>query len=161
MKFSIVLFINLLFSVNFIAYGQFNNDNRKLFAELIILEDENLIETINLLEVNNHCTRKNENWYLDFTKDNYIILSKGRLKNLIPVYNKDNNKIFITIINKVVFFIFSQRLPENSFVNTKFKVDLSEYLDSYTFTFQESSFWIFTETNGKFEILKEHIFECD
>lgn len=61
--------------------------------------------------------------------------------------------------DNIIFILFSDE-EDVQIRKTGFKVDLSEF-KFRDLTFENSTYWILKEDEGKIEILKEYILECD
>ena len=122
----------------------------------VVLENESLKETIDFLNLQNHCITKGQSWYLDYRKGDYVILSRMRKSKLIQT----GAKIYLTMRNDNIIFILFSDEEDVQIRKTGFKVDLSEF-KFRDLTFENSTYWILKEDEGKIEILKEYILECD
>lgn len=153
------LFLILLVFLNFTAYCQ--DDKNSFYAEIVVIEDSNLIKTIDSLIVDNNCINKRADLYLDYRKSDYLILGQGSLKQYIRLFKKEDVKVYMTFLNNNPFFIFSKEEKKLPIRKTDFKVDLSEFLGVYDYSVRDLSYWILKEQKGKMEVIKEVLFSCN
>lgn len=152
-------FLILLISINCTVFCQ--DEENSFYAEIVVIEDSNLIKTIDSLIVDNNCINKRADLYLDYRKNDYIILGQTDIRKYIATFKKDGVKLYMTFLNNNPFFIFSNEEKNLPIRKTDFKVDLSEFLDFYSFAIHDLSSWILIERNGKMEVIKEILFSCN
>lgn len=154
------MFLTFLISINCLAFCQ--NKENSFYAEIVIIEDLNLINTIDSLLLNNNCVIKRADLYLDYRKsDYYLILGQGSIKQYARFFKEDSVKIFMTFLNNNPFFILSKESDNLPIRKTDFKVDLSEFLNVYDYSIRDLSYWILKEQDKKMEVIKEVLIGCN
>lgn len=129
--------------------------NEEFLSELIVFENKKLINLIESLNLNNQCLSEGEVWYLEYY-DNFIILSKTYLQNLIF---KEYNRMYATIIQGKLFFLLINEF-DSTMKKTSFYLDISRYKNlNYTFG-DESIFWYIAEENCEYKIITSKTKEC-
>lgn len=153
MKSFLVLF-SILF-LNTYCHGQNKDLEKKHTSEIVILKDLNLKNLIQkILKKNQSEETKYYSWYLDFNKNESIIISQYNIENLIA--SKEITNIYSTFINDEILFIISKENISSVFSKTKYSIDLSSFIDKSDFTTIDSPFWILQkDKNNNYQIIKE------
>lgn len=148
----ILLFISLF------TYSQ--NKENSFYAEIVIIENIDLIETINSIINENNCINKNADLYLDYRKDKHIILGQSNIKKYIKSFKIDNVKVYMTFIDNNPFFIFSNSNSILQIKKTDYKVDLTEFLDYNNYSINDLSNWILEDKDGEIKVVKKVLRGC-
>lgn len=153
------IFLILLTSINCTAFCQ--DEVNSFYASIVVIEDSNLIKTIDSLIVDNNCINKRADLYLDYRKSNHLILGQGSIKQYIRLFKKKSVKVYFTFLNNNPFFIFSNEEENLPIRKTDFKIDLSEFLDVYDYSIRDLSSWYLMKSNENYKIVYENLFSCE
>lgn len=153
-----IIIILLLFTSGM----SFCQKNKSFFyADIVIIKDLELIQTIESLTTNDQCISSRADLYIDYRNKDYIIFGQNSIKGYIGVYKKQNTLIYLTFINNRLLFILSKKESNLPIQKTDFKVDLSEFLEIYDFSIRDLSSWHLKKVNGSYEIINEKLFGCN
>lgn len=134
-----------------------NKEIKEKYVEIIFLDNKKMIKAINDIDICNECIRDGEYWYLDYSKKDYVMLSRSRLQNKVKLLN-DNVNFFLTIIDKNIIFIYGKNLKQ--FTKTGFKVDISHLVKLPPIFIEESSFWLLKENGDEIEVILKKTYKC-
>ncbi|MBV7440109.1 hypothetical protein KRX57_01610 [Weeksellaceae bacterium TAE3-ERU29] len=134
-----------------------SNDSLSYNVDIVILEDKTLLGFLPTLNLDKYCMRENEYWYLDYTKKDYILLSKSRIQNKIKLLNS-NKDFYLTIIDNNLLFVYGEYLDQ--FTKTGLKVDISHLINLPPIFIEESSFWILRKDKDEINILLKRNYGC-
>jgi hypothetical protein len=150
--------VSMFLFFNNLSYAQVNLKKEKL-SKVVFFKELELKKTLNeIITKKNPCKKEGKYWYVEFMKNDLIMITQGRsIENLLPVTGINN--IYTTFIDDKIVFILSD---ENIFKNTGFSVDLGEFVGKINHSIIDSSFWVIRKTNKKkYQIVKEKIYRCD
>lgn len=139
------------------SYSQ--NTEKKYNSEIVFLKDSNLKKLIEGIMTKKQCCvdMKGLDWYLEYKKDNILIVSQTEMVNLMAIENINN--IYTTVIADRVLFIINKN-KEFFFKSSNYFVDLSSFVGKSNYTVAEYSFWIIQKTgNNQYKIIKERIYK--
>lgn len=146
----------LFFSLIFFGYSQEANIKNGSSSEIVFLKDCNLKKVIKKIvtDKTNDCNERGANWYIDFMKDNFILVSKNTIRNLI--ISNEIDKIYTTVLDDNILFILNSDSTKDSFDKTGYSLDLSSSIGKMDYSTVDYSFWIIQKTDSKkHKIVKE------
>jgi len=87
-------------------------------------------------------------------KDNFILVSKNTIRNLI--ISNEIDKIYTTLLDDNILFILNSDSTKDSFDKTGYSLDLSSSIGKMDYSTVDYSFWIIQKTDSKkYKIVKE------
>lgn len=134
-------------------------------SELIIFKNPELINKLeNIITEDNSCKKikKNLDWYIEFNNSKQIIVTQGRIANLIEL-NNDSPKIRIhtTIINNQIVFVLMSNEYQNLISKSGFQIGLDNKIGETSLAFEHFSYWIIKNDIDLFKIVNSKIVKCD
>lgn len=156
----VLITVLLLFSFNISSYSQVDNFQKKYTSEIVFLKDLNLKNLIKeIIKKDSYCKTKGLDWYIDFTKDDVILISKYSIENLIAA--RGINKIYTTTIDDKILFIINAENINDTFIKSGYSSDLSSFIDKSNYSTIDYSFWVIQKNEkNKYKIIKEKIYRC-
>lgn len=147
--------------LSFSAKGQNSDFNEN--AEVVFFENPNLVKVLeNVICDKNACSdkRKKVNWYVDFKNAETIIITQGRIANLIELNEGKERNIFATVVNDNIVFVLigNEGVPLSK---TGFSLDLSDFANKSTLAFEDFSAWLVKYRDGSYKLIESHIRKCD
>lgn len=157
----VLITVLLLFSFNISSYSQVDNFQKKYTSEIVFLKDLNLKNLIKeIIKKDSYCKTKGLDWYIDFTKDDVILISKYSIENLIAA--RGINKIYTTTIDDKILFIINAKNINDTFIKSGYSSDLSSFIDKSNYSTIDYSFWIIQKKEkNKYKIIKEKKYRCN
>ena len=164
LKFKTKLFlaISIMLLSSSIGCAQNKEDQLKYSSELVFFNDLELIKLLeNIIVDKNSCkkTKKSINWYIDFKESESIVISEGRIANVIELIDPKKRKNYVTTINNKVVFILMDN-EKGLLSKTGLPVDLSSFAGKSTLSFEDFSSWLIKSQNGSYKIADSQIWKC-
>jgi len=131
-------------------------------SEMVFFNNEQLAKSLgNIICDKNACQdkRKKINWYVDFKEDN-IVLTQGRIANLMELSKAPKRKIFTTVINDNIVFVLMDN-EKNLLSKTGFSVNLKGFINKSTIAFEDFSVWLIKEDNKTYRLIDSQIRKCN
>jgi hypothetical protein len=149
--------LSLFLFFNILCYSQTTFKN-EYSSKIVFFHDLKLKEILKEIIIKKKtCGNDGDYWYVDFMKNDLIMITQDRIENL--VLSKGINNIYTTFIDDKIVFIICDK---NIFNNTGFSVNLGEFVGKINHSIEDSSFWVIQKTNKKkYQIVKEKIYRCD
>ncbi|HQE35094.1 MAG TPA: hypothetical protein PLQ70_10535 [Flavobacterium alvei] len=156
----VLITVLLLFSFNISSYSQVDNFQKKYTSEIIFLKDLNLKNLIKeIIKKDSYCKTEGLDWYIDFMKDDIILISKNSIGNLIAA--RGINQIYTTTIDDKILFIINAENINDTFIKSGYLSDLSSFIDKSNYSTIDYSFWVIQKNEkNKYKIIKEKIYRC-
>ena len=157
----VLITVFLFFSFNIYCYSQVDNIEKKHTSEIVFLKDSNLKNLIKeIIKKDSSCKTEGLNWYIDFMKDDIILISKYSIENLIA--GKGINKIYTTTIDNRIVFIVNTENINDDFIESGYLLDLSSYINKSNYSIVDYSFWVIQKKEkNKYTIVKEKKYRCN
>ncbi|MEY4963833.1 MAG: hypothetical protein RLZZ323_1152 [Bacteroidota bacterium] len=151
----------LFFIFNISCYSQVDNLKDKTTSEIVFLKDSKLKDIIKQIIIKDkHCKTDGLEWYIDFIKDDIVLISKYSIGNLIAA--RGINKIYATTINNEILFIVNTENIKDVFSKSKYSLDLSDFIGKSNLSIIDYSFWVIQKVKKrKYKIIKEKIYKCN
>ncbi|MES2240071.1 MAG: hypothetical protein V4497_07405 [Bacteroidota bacterium] len=105
------------------------------------------------------CQTKGLDWYLDFMKNDIILISKYNIENLVAT--RGINKIYTTTIDDKILFIVDTENINDAFTKSEHSVDLSYYIGKENYSTIDYSFWVVQKKRRKYHFIKEKKYNCN
>jgi hypothetical protein len=160
MKILIKVFILIL------ALFSLTSSNSQNFekSEIVFFNDSNVIDLLEGIVIQgNTCSQNGKviDWYIDFEDKYRLIVSRGRIENLLEIAKSEKKRIYTTSINNQIVFI-STSYDCNLFTKTRFFIDLKQHLNKAIVVFEDFSSWLITrDKKDDFVIKNKRIFKCN
>lgn len=154
-----IFFLFLIFTK--LGYSQVNNVGKNDTSELVFLIDSNLKDLIKeIIKKDNSCRIEGYDWYIDFMKNDMILISKYSIENLIAT--KKDSQIYTTTIDDKILFILNTENIKDVFNKSGYSVDLSYFIDKSNYSTIDYSFWVIQKNEKKdYQIIKEKKYRCN
>ncbi|WP_062062986.1 hypothetical protein [Aquimarina longa] len=161
-KSKLFLAVSVILLSSLIGCAQNKEDQLKYNSELVFFNDLGLVKLLeNIIIDKNSCKniKKSIDWYIDFKESESIVVSEGRIANLIELIDPKKRKIYTTTINnKVVFLLMANK--KGLLSKTGLSIDLSSFSDKSTLSFEDFSSWLIKSQNGSYKIADSQIWKC-
>jgi len=157
----VLITVLLYFSFNISSFSQVDNFDKKHTSEIVFLKDSNFTNlTKEIIKKDSPCKTEGLDWYIDFMKDDIILISKYSIENLIAA--RDINKIYATAIDDKILFIINTENNNDAFFKSGYSLDLSSFIGKSNYSTIDYSFWVIQKKkNNKYTIIKEKKYRCN
>ncbi|MEO9954206.1 hypothetical protein [Nonlabens sp.] len=160
-SFNFKIFV-LIFFCTLFCYAQ--KENSTTHSNLVFFKNEQLIKELeNIIGKKDTCqNNKNKfNWYVDFKENDYILVTQGKIANLMELNNYQEKAILSTVINNNVVFVVINKQNDLLF-KTDFNIDLSNYVGKSVISFRDISAWLIKkDTQNCYHLVDSQIRKCD
>jgi hypothetical protein len=149
--------LSLFLFFNILCYSQTTFKN-EYSSKIVFFNDLKLKEVLKEIIIKKKtCENDGNYWYVDFMKNDLIMITQDRIENL--VLSKGINNIYTTFIDDKIVFIISDK---NSFKQIGLSVDLKPFVNKPSLSIEEFSFWVIQKKHkNEYQIVKEKIYKCD
>lgn len=149
--------LSLFLFFNILCYSQTTFKN-EYSSKIVFFNDLKLKEVLKEIMIKKKtCENDGNYWYVDFMKNDLIMITQDRIENL--VLSKGINNIYTTFIDDKIVFIISDK---NSFKQIGLSVDLKPFVNKPSLSIEEFSFWVIQKKHkNEYQIVKEKIYKCD